>query len=155
MKPQIFSSHAGANTENKNNEMDARPSVNDWPAMAKDLIGRANKAPHYEWSKHSAVAGCFSEEGLPPIIVTCTLDIHSQGYKILHISFSIMGGSSQDLDNILQNIDQIVALFDSNPPYFYKGRDGHMNFCWPQPWEQRSAHEYLSNRTGVRLGKNI
>ena len=126
-----------------------RPSVHDWPAMAKDLIDRASQSPHYADSTHPAVMGGFAseEEGLPLIIVSCTMDIHEEGFKILHISFSFLGGSPTKMDASLQKIDDIVQLFNENSPYFYEGKDGHLNFCWPSPWENEMGHKYLKERT--------
>jgi hypothetical protein len=123
-----------------------RPSIYDWPAMANDLKNTANKSPHYPGSKHPPAMGSFARDGFPLIVVFCTLDSYTEGFKILHISFSVMDGSNNNIMNILEEIDEIAFLFDKNQPYFYKGRDGHINFCWPRPWENKAAHEYLDNK---------
>ena len=50
------------------------------------------------------------------------------------------------MEKVLEELDKIGLLFDKNQPYFYKGRDGHINFCWPRPWENKAAHEYLDKK---------
>ena len=130
---------------------ETRPSIYDWPAMANDLVYRAKKSPHYPDSAHQPAMGSFAKDGFPLIVVFCTLDVYPERFNILHISFSVMGGSNDNIMNILEELDEIGSLFDKHQPYFYKGRDGHINFCWPRPWENKAAHIYLDNKTEISL----
>jgi hypothetical protein len=118
-----------------------RPSVHDWPAMATDLIERASQLPNYGDPGHQSIAGMFAREGTTPVIVTCTIDVPQQSFKVLHIAISLMGRRgllpSKDV------LEQILGLFDKNPPYTYKSASGLLHCLWPFPWTDQDAHNYI------------
>jgi len=118
-----------------------RPSVHDWPAMANDLKDRALRSPNYGNPGHQAISGAFVREGAPPVIVSCTIDIPRQSFKVLHIAISLVG--RRDLLPSKDILDEILHLFDKNTPYTYKSGSGMLHCLWPFPWTDNAAHEYL------------
>jgi hypothetical protein len=118
-----------------------RPSVHDWPGMAQDLKDRAAAAPHHAGSSHPAVMGMFARTGKPPVVASCTLDVHEQGFQLLHVAFSILGQSG--LPPELDQVGEILDLFDDASPASYVSDQGRLHCLWPEPRDDEAAQQYV------------
>ena len=121
--------------------MKERPSIYDWPAMARDLIEQASQNPHYETSDHLPIMGMFARDGMPGVIITCTLDVHSGGEEILHISFINTGKEPMSMEHT----DEILRLFDMTDPLCFSSITDKLHFLYPFSSEDKAAHEWLKN----------
>ena len=118
--------------------------MDDWSAMAADLIERASQSPNYGDPGHPAVAGIFSRENITPVLVTCTIDVPQRSFRVLHIAVSNVG--QKDVLPPNDVLGQILELSDKNPPYTFKSASGLLHCFWPIPWTDREPHNYIKQR---------